>query len=54
MVVLGIIQGRGVLLIRIIVRQGPTVLAVGADECNFHNFTLPYHISLFSISLGDG
>ena len=38
-----------------IVGQGPTVLAVGADGAYFYIFTLIYLFhSSFSLSLGDG
>ena len=48
-------QCLGILLIWIIVRQGPIVLAVGAGEGLFGHFFS--HLSLlfsFSLSLGDG
>ena len=44
-------QCRGVLLIWIIVGQGPTALAVGAGGGGLDIFTLIYP---FSLSLGDG
>ena len=47
-------QCRGVLLILIIVGQGPTVLTIGAGEGCLDIFTLVYHLFSFSLSLGDG
>ena len=44
-------QCRGVLLIWIIVGQGPTVLAVGASGGSFGHFSLVYHFSVLSPSL---
>ena len=44
-------QCRGVLLIWIIVGQGPTVLAVGAGGGCFDIFSLAYHFSFLSPSL---
>ena len=44
-------QCRGVLLIWIIVGQGPTVLAVGAGGGCLDIFSLVYHFSLISPSL---
>ena len=44
----------GVLLIGIIVGQGPSVLAVGAGGGCLDIFSLIYHFSSFSLSLGDG
>ena len=44
-------QCRGVLLIRIIVGQGPTVLAVGAGGDDLDFFSLVYHFSVPSPSL---
>ena len=44
-------QCRGVLLIWIIVRQGPTALAVGAGGGGLDIFSLNYHFSLLSPSL---
>ena len=44
-------QCRGVLLISMIVGQGPTVLAVGAGGGCLDIFTLVFS---FSLSLGDG
>ena len=41
----------GVLLVWIIVEQGPTVLAVGAVGLFGHFFSLVYHFSLLSLSL---
>ena len=46
-------QCRGVLLIWIIVGQGPTVLAVGAGRFG-HFFSRLSFLSSFSLSLGDG
>ena len=48
-------RGGGVLLIRIMVGQGPTALAVGAGGCCLDTFF--YHLSVcssFFLSLGDG
>ena len=53
MMVLGSFQCRGILLIRIIVGQGPTVLAVGGGGSHLGIFSLVYHFS-FSHPLGDG
>ena len=47
-------QCRGVLLIWLIVGQGPTALAVGADGGCLDIFTLISLLSSFSLSLGDG
>ena len=47
-------QCRGVLLIRIIVGQGPTALAVGAGGGCLDIFSLIYHFFSFSLSLGEG
>ena len=48
-------QCQGVLLIWIIVGQGPTALAVGAGGGCLDIFSLAYHFSFsFSLSLGDG
>ena len=48
-------QFRGVLLIWIIVKQGPIALAVGAGGGCLHIFSLVYHVSLLSPSpRGDG
>ena len=48
-------QCRGVLLIWIIVGQGPTVLAVGAGGGCLDIFSLVLSVlSSFSLSLGDG
>ena len=47
-------QGRSVLLIWIIVGQGPTALAVGAGGGGLDIFTLICPFSSFSFSLGDG
>ena len=48
-------QCRGVLLIFIIVGQGPIALAVGADgDRSGHFFSRPSLLSSFSLSLGDG
>ena len=49
-------QCRGVLLIWIIVWQGPTALAVGAGGGCLDIFSLVYHFFFFSfsLSLGDG
>ena len=44
-------QFRGVLLIWIIVGQGPTVLAVGAGGVCLDVFSLIYHFSFLSPSL---
>ena len=44
-------QCRGVLLVWMIVGQGPTALAVGAGGVGLDIFSLSY---LFSLSLGDG
>ena len=46
-------QFRGALLIAIILGQGLTVLAVGAGGVSW-TFSLTYHLSSFSLSLGDG
>ena len=47
-------QCRGVLLIRIIVGQGPLALAVGAGGVFFGHFFLVCLFSFLSPSLGDG
>ena len=47
-------QCRGVLLIWMIVGQRPIVLAVGAGGGCLDIFSLVYHFSLLSPSLGDG
>ena len=47
-------QCRGVLLIWIIVGQGPTALAVGAGGGSLDIFSLIYHFSFLSPSLGEG
>ena len=47
-------QCRGVLLFRKIVGQGPTALVVGAGWGCLNIFSLVYHFSSFSRSLGDG
>ena len=48
-------QCRGVLLIWILVGQGPTALELGAGKELFgHFFSLVYYFSLLSLSLGDG
>ena len=47
-------QCRGVLLIWLIVGQGPTALAVGAGGGCLDIFTLTYLLFSFSLSLGDG
>ena len=47
-------QCRGVLLIWIRVRQGSTALAMCAGGGCLGIFTLVYHFSSFSVSLGDG
>ena len=47
-------QCRGVLLIRIIVEQGPIALEVGAGGGCLDIFVLIYHFSFLSPSLGDG
>ena len=47
-------QCRGVLLIWMIVGQGPIALAVGAGGGCMDIFTLIYPFSSFSLSLGDG
>ena len=47
-------QCRGVLLILMIVGQGPIALAVGADGGCLDIFSLDYHFSFLSPSLGDG
>ena len=46
-------QSRGVLLIWIIVGQGPTVLAVGAGESCLDIFSLVHHFSSFFLSVGN-
>ena len=46
------VPGRPTILIT--VGQGPIALAVGADEGGLDLFTLIYHFSSFSLSLGDG
>ena len=51
---LGNFQCRGVLLIWTIVGQGPITLAVGAGGGCLDIFSLVYHFSLLSPSLGDG
>ena len=53
MMVLCNFQCRGVLLIWIIVGQGPTVLAVSAGGSRLGIFSLVYHFS-FSHPLGEG
>ena len=52
--VLGQLSVPGVLLIRVIVGQGPTALAVGARGGCLDIFSLIYHFSSFSLSLEDG
>ena len=47
-------QCRGVLLIWMIVMQGPIALAVGAGGGGLDIFTLICPFSSFSLSLGDG
>ena len=47
-------QCRGVLLVWMIVGQGPIALAVGAGGGGLDIFTLIYLFSSFSLSLGDG
>ena len=47
-------QCRGVLLIWIIIRQGPTALAVGAGGVCLDFFSHVYHFPLLSISLSLG
>ena len=47
-------QCRGVLLIWIIVGQGPIALAVGADGGCFDIFKFVYFFSFLSPSFGDG
>ena len=47
-------QCQGVQLIWIRVRQGPTALAVCADEGILDIFSLVCHFFSFSLSLGDG
>ena len=48
-------QCRGILLIWIIVGQGPIALAVGASGVCLDNFSLVYLFSFFlSLFLGDG
>ena len=48
-------QCRGVLLVWIIVGQGPTALAVGAGGGCLDIFSLVYcFLTSFSLSLGDG
>ena len=47
-------QCRGVLLIWMIVGQGPIALAVGADGGGLDIFTLICPFFSFSLSLGDG
>ena len=44
-------QRRGVLLIVMIVGQGPTALAVGAGGCCLDIFSLIYHVSFLFLSL---
>ena len=52
--VLGKLSVRGVLLIWIIVGQGPIALAVGAEGGCMDIFSLVYLFSFLSPSLGDG
>ena len=47
-------QYLGVLLIGIIVAQGPSVLAIGEGEGCLQFYSLVYHFCSFSLSLGDG
>ena len=47
-------HSRGVLLILIMVGQGPTVLAVGAGGSCLGIFSLLSFLSSFFLSLGDG
>ena len=47
-------QCQGVLLILIIVGQGPTVLSVGAGGVIWTFFSSLSYLSSFSLSLGDG
>ena len=51
--VLGKLPEPGRPTIWIIVRQGPTALALGTDEGCLDIFSLIYHFS-YSLSLGDG
>ena len=46
------VPGRPTILIT--VGQGPIALAIGAGRGGFGIFTLIYHFSSFSLSLGDG
>ena len=46
-------QCRGVLIIWIIVGQGPFALAIGAGGSCLDIFSLNYHFFSFSLSLGD-
>ena len=48
------VQCRGVLLIRIRAGQGPAGLVVGAGGGCLDIFSLVYHFSFLSPSLGDG
>ena len=50
--VLGSFQCRGILLIWVIIGQGPTVFAVGAGRGCMVNFSLVDHFS-FCLDLGD-
>ena len=51
----GNFQCQGVLLIWIIVGQGPSVVALGAGGDCLDTVSLVYHFSFsFSLSLGDG
>ena len=52
--VLGKLPVPGVLLIWFIVGQRPTALTVGAGGGCLDIFSLVYHFSSFSLSLGDG
>ena len=52
--VLGKLLVPGVLLTWIIVGQGPSALAEGAGGGCLDIFSLIYHFSSFSLSLGDG
>ena len=52
--VLGILSVPGVLLIWILVGQGPNALAVGAGRGYLDIISLIYLFSVLSLSLGDG
>ena len=51
---LGTFQNLSILLVWIIVMQGPTLLAVGAGGVNWTFFLVLVYLFSISLSLGDG